>query len=195
MRVLSLDLSTTGTGWAIFEGERLVDYGVIKPKVTKEYKHLQYPFFQLMKMHNICRQIVSVVATGPWDHIVIEEINRGKNRLGQKTLDGLHWILMEYLWQEGQDGVVKFFDSDGRDGWRSARGLGLQLSPTDKLQNKEISKFNKKVAKKSQKTKITQKTLCCRYVNKKYGLKLTEKENDIADAIGLGDFFITKIGG
>lgn len=196
--VLSLDLSTTATGWARFnlDTKELIDYGFLKPILSKIEKKYLYPAIQLSKMRNLSDQILPLI-TEETTHIVIEEINRGKNRLGQKVLDGFHFILMDRLPLKEINKVI-YRDSDGSDGWRSRAGLALQLSDFDKDQNKQIRKFNNKLAKGEKDVPvINQKTLACRFVNKKFGLNLNSEVNstdgDIADAIGLGYFMITKV--
>jgi len=199
--ILSLDLSTTNSGWAKFSLKReLVAYGEMAPKVknpvVNKVPKYTYPEIQLLKMRDLVDQLLTLL-TDDLEKIVIEEINRGKNRLGQKTLDGLHWLLLDRMPQKFRDMVV-YVDSDGASGWRSKEGLALQLSPLDKEKNKEIRKFNKKHGfkngTKNAKPLITQKTLACKYVNKRFGLSLDEnkrtKDADIADAIGLGDCYL-----
>jgi hypothetical protein len=197
--LLSLDLSSTCTGWAKFdiESKKLLSYGSIYPSfknpVTKKIPKYSYPQLQVLKLRVLSDQIIEIVDINT-SVIVIEEINRGKNRLGQKVLDGLHFVLLERMpWDYVQR--VFYYDSDGRDGWRSVNGLALQLSEFDKLSNKNAKKINKKLGKGEKKTPvITQKTLAIRYVNKRYQLNLTEAEDsDAADAIGLGTFVLDKV--
>lgn len=203
MRILlSLDLSTTCTGWAKFNLDtmELIAYGFIKPDFKNPKKKgiplYTYPRAQVLKLRKLSKQVLELI-NHEVELIVVEEINRGKNRLGQKVLDGFHFMLLDRIFVDALPRVL-YFDSDGSDGWRSKAGLKLQLSDMDKIQNKERKKLNKKIAKGQKKLDIiTQKTLACRYVNKTYGLKLNddlnESDGDIADAIGLGHFFLTKV--
>lgn len=196
--LLSLDLSTTCTGWAKWDlaTKRLLAFGILLPKVKPPRGvKLAYPQMQVLKLRNLSDQIVDLI-DGSVKKIVIEEINRGKNRLGQKVLDGLHWVLLDRMpWNFAE--MVVYRDSDGSTGWRSAQGLGLQLSPADKMTNKERKKFNKKLGPREKKLPIiSQKTLACRFVNKNYGLNLNvdkdSTDGDIADAIGLGHFYLHR---
>ena len=189
-KIYSLDYSTTCSGYAIFDlaSSKLESYGVVK----NPYKGPKdYPAYQLNRLRAMAD---AVIATFPEDllTIVVEEINAGKNRINQKTLSGGHYLFLDRLGAKDLYKVV-FYDTDGATGWRSAKGLGLQLSKSDKLVNKENQKLNKKLPRGKKLPKITQKTLCCRFVNKTYGLELTEKENDIADAIGLGHYYLHHI--
>lgn len=189
MLLLSLDLSTTATGWALWEikNKSLNQYGVIKPKVPKVSK-LPYPKRQLAIMKNMANQIVELVLTQKnITRIVIEEVNLGKNRHSQKTLDGFHYILVDRLGTKID--LVFYKDSDGPNGWRT--NLNFKLSENDKRLNKLRRKNNKKRPKGSKKARIiNKKDLACRFVNLTYGLKLSMEnkatDGDIADAIGLG---------
>lgn len=194
--VLALDLSTTCTGFAIFQKDNreLLNYGIFKPS-GKGLSKLKYPIQQLTKMVDLSQQIIALIKKNPnITRIVIEEVNRHKSRMSGKTLDGFHFVLL-FMMEERMRNMVKFMDSDGAVGWRTQ--LGLRLSEMDKLHNKNASQKNKRIKKSSEKIqKINQKHLSCRFANTKYGLKLNVDEQtsdgDIADAIGLGTAFLLK---
>lgn len=196
--LLSLDLSTTCTGWAKFclDTFALLSFGIIVPDFKNPKKLLAYPQLQVLKLKRLAEQVIELIDTSV-KKIVIEEINRGKNRLGQKVLDGFHFVLLS-LMEPWTLPLVNFRDSDGLTGWRSAQGLRLQLSALDKASNKERKKFNKKLGRGQKKLSVvTQKTLACRFVNRHYDLALDcdveETDGDKADAIGLGHFYIHKV--
>ncbi len=193
-KLLSLDLSTTCTGWAIHEGEKLVDYGRIKPKV-KGVTKLKYPVQQLRKMQSLADQIEILILEKKPDLIVIEEVNRHKNRISGKTLDGLHWLVLLKFSEEDLEKVV-YMDSDGSHGWRKV--LNLQLTDADKQINKEHKKLNKKIAKGETKLPIiNKKHLACRMVNYVYkttfDVDLNSTDSDVVDAIGLGLGYIESL--
>lgn len=203
--LLALDFSTTATGWARFSlttGE-LLTYGVIEPdfknpKVKGVPIHT-YPEAQVLKIRRLSQQIVETLLMEDVSKIVIEEINGGSRagRLSQKVLDGGHFVLLEKFPPHFLK-MVSYYDSDGKDGWRSAYGLKLQLSTTDRVTNKDRKKMNKRLGKGVKKMPIiTQKNLACRYVNKVFGLNLDcdlrTTDGDMADAIGLGYFYLTRI--
>ncbi len=193
MKFISLDLSTSCTGWAVWEYETktLLDCGILKPKV-KGFKGKTYPKGSLLKMQSISVQIAGLIAIQPnLIGIGIEEINnksRRTGRLSQKVLDGLHFILLDRL---GLDiNKVTFKNTGGPKGWRT--DLGLVLTEADKHINKEHRKYNKKIPKGSKKhIIITDKHLACRFVNKTYPhLKLDcdarKTDADVADSICVG---------
>lgn len=189
--LLALDMSTTATGYAIFDlgTKQLVEHGLIKPSL-KGLGNASYPTGQLMKMRDIARQIRELLERNQGVKcVVIEEINKGvkAGRLSQKTLDGLHWIVLHTIdkWLP----LVVYKDSDGATGWRT--DLKLELSDVDKMENKKAKELNKRLPKRAKKFPvITKKHKACQYVNQKYGLMLDceerETDGDMADAIGLG---------
>lgn len=191
-KLLALDLSTTSTGYAIFdiETKELITYDIIKASSAGLSK-LTYPAKPLEKILRVADQIMEVIIRYQPDQIVIEEINRGTNRIGQKTLDILHGILWYGIYNYNKEmlNIITYIDSDGRDGWRTT--LKLRLTDADKLNNRENKKLNKKLAKGTKKLPIiTKKDLAQRFVNRYYHLTFDVQENtrdsDMVDAIGLG---------
>ena len=203
-KLLAIDLSSTCTGYSLWdiESKSLLEYGFLKPSFkvpkVKGIPTLSYPQLQASKLAHFAEELVrEIMQDESITYVAIEEINGSKNRLGQKTLDGLHWLLLDRM-PKNLFGKVRYFDSDGKTGWRSAQGLKLQLSEQDKMLNKDTKAFNKKIAKGTKKKPvITQKTLAARLVNKLFNLSLdvdvNESDADIADAIGLGYFVLTKV--
>ena len=190
-KILTLDLSTSATGWAIFQvdDKSLIDYGVIKPSM-KGLRSLEYPRQQLKKMQDIAAQVLAKVeSVTRLTRIGIEEVNKSRiaGRLSQKVLDALHFVVLDRI--EPKIDLVVYKDSDGATGWRT--DLGLVLTPNDRELNKQRKAYNKKRAKGMPiKPVITKKHLACRYVNAAYSMSLDCDERptdgDVADAIGLG---------
>ncbi len=190
--LLSLDMSTTCTGWSVFDIETgaLITYGILKPNMKNGVSKMVYPRQQLTKMIDLAFQIRSVIENYKPTQIVIEEIAGSKQRLGQKVLDGLHWVVLMHV-QEFID-IITFYDVTGSNGWRSH--LGLRLSEEDKLRNKEAKKLNPELDSKSRLPIVDAKDLAARYANKIYGLALDPQENqydaDVADSVSMGSAFI-----
>lgn len=190
--LLSLDMSTTATGWALFSiesGER-IQHGIIKPATKGGVGKMIYPKQQITKMVDIANQILQLIETFKPSAIVIEEIAGSKNRMGQKTLDGLHfvvaWVIEDYL------PIVRYYDVTGNAGWRFH--LQLKLDDADKAANKEAKVLNKKLAAAQRIPIIGPKHLAVRFANKQYGLCLnfdtSETDGDLADAISMGYAFL-----
>lgn len=187
-RLLALDLSTTATGFALWDLEtrQLLDFGAIKPD-KKGLSKLNYPKKQLYMMRNLAEKLVALItAKGP-SIVLIEEVNRHKSRMSGKTLDGMHYILLEYL-PDDYLTRIRYMDSDGSQGWRTK--LGLKLSENDRRANAEHSKLNRKLKGQNQLVIINKKHLAARYVNQALGTNFDVDQdataNDIVDAIGLG---------
>lgn len=131
MIILGLDLSTKSTGYSIFEikgGKKyLKSYGVIKPKV-KGISKLKYPEKAYRNMVDMASKIKDILAAWEPDKVYIEEINRGINRISQKSLDGLHWIVLHYCLTIDPDLFLKieYVDSNGNAGWRTKLKLSTK---------------------------------------------------------------------
>lgn len=194
--LLSLDLSTSCTGYALFniDSKSLLQYGIIKKNKIPGISKMKYPERQIHIMISICEQIqMSIMRNTPYA-IVIEEIAGSKNRLSQKTLDGLHWMLVYYLKEINYPmDKVFYYDVSGIAGWRIPH-LNLRLLDEDKKANKEAKKLNKKLPNNQKIPIIGFKHLSCRYVNHKYKMNLDvdqrSTDGDIADAISIGDAFL-----
>lgn len=194
--LLSLDLSTTCTGWSTFDiqTKTLTSYGTIKPGSKfngVSISKLKYPQAQLFKMIDLSLKVRQLILECKPSMIVIEEIAGSKNRLGQKVLDSYHFVLLYHIQEFIQ--IISFYDVTGCDGWRFH--LGLKLSDADKINNKEAKKLNSKLAKGTPKLPIIgPKDLACRYVNEKFKLNLDAQTNqfdaDIADSVSMGDSYL-----
>lgn len=197
MRILSLDLSTSVTGWAVFEKGKLVKTGMLVPKIkgiTKMGK-LEKAYRKIVCMSNLVRDVVAEVEP---DHIVVEEINRGMNRLGQKVLDSLHYFVVDKLVMLDDDWLNQISYIDTSE-WRGI--LKVKLDDSDKAWNKKAREYNKlnktgiKNKTKVKKDVIDWKALAVRYVNKHFKQTLDVKvkgDNDIADAICVAAAFLKK---
>lgn len=194
MRLLSLDLSTAATGYSTFDVEtkELLEYGVIKPDKIKGITKLQYPEKPLKKQIAMANALTRLVFDLDPDVIIIEEIAGSKNRIGQKTLDGAHYIFLDRLKEIFPLTKVIYYDVSGVSGWR--KHLNMRQSDADKLHNREIKKLNKKLSRAQQIPKIGWKHLSCRHVNHFYKLDLNydlrPTDGDIADSVSIGDAFL-----
>ena len=199
-KLLALDLSTKNTGFAVFDldTELPIEYGGIKPEV-KLISKMKYPEGAYHRMTSVANKINDLVLRVEPEVIIIEEVNRGINRIAQKSLDALHFFVLDYLhflnplWLPR----VIWKDSNGRTGWRGASALNLKQSDADKDYNKKARAFNKSKKRKTQKLKklpiIDWKVLAERYVRTKYGLDFDVVANpfdsDTCDALCVGSSY------
>lgn len=199
MILLGLDLSTSATGWCLFniKTKKLLKYGVLKATARGllPYAPLHK---KLIRLERMARQVDELIKTfedvHTPDFIVIEEITGSKNRIGQKLLDGQHWILLQQLHNYLRLNLIFYYDVSGAVGWRT--DLKLKLTVTDKIKNKQSRQINKIHRKDQIKIKIIgYKHLSCRFVSKKFSLNLDcdikTTDGDIADSIAMTYAFIT----
>lgn len=141
-------------------------------------------------MIDLSFQIRSLIENYRPTHIVIEEIAGSKQRLGQKVLDGLHWVVLMHV-QDYID-IIQYYDVTGVDGWR--HHLNLKLTDLDKANNKEAKKLNPDLEPKSRLPVYDAKDLACRYANETFGLALNPQVNqydaDVGDSVSMGSSYI-----
>jgi hypothetical protein len=189
MILLSLDISTAATGWSVFEDSRLFSYGYIQRPKIKGITKMTYPLKQLAVIKAMAEEIALKAFEINPDHIVIEEINRGRNRIGQKSLDALHFFVLEYLQFYAE--LVEYMDSDGRTGWRKV--LDLKFTEKQKEYNKYAKLHNKKKGVEKM-VVLNKKHLAQEYVKNIYKLSVDIDVNkyhmDLCDSICLGDAWL-----
>lgn len=189
-KLLSIDLSTACTGFALFnrETKELLEYGHIKPKVKGLHK-FKYPEATLLVILDMTEKVGQMIDRTKPDRIVIEEINRGISRIGQKGLSAIHFFVLHSILVNRPELIktLVYLDSNGKKGWRPI--LGLKLSDQDKQVNAEIrNKNRRKGAKKA--PKIDWKVLAQRWVNKRLSKSFNvwekKSDSDEVDSICIG---------
>lgn len=197
MRILALDLSTH-TGFAILEGEvgsipaRIASGTIELNKVPQEFG--AYPHNYRLAARAMCDLIISKLPRlESFDVIVTEETNLARARYDQKLLEFIHFAMGEIVSLSLKPYV--YLNSDGADGWRPT--LNMRLNKDQRKNNAKVSKAKKladetgmsqHAAKKllGVKGRVGKKHMAVAYANATYGLKLKQKDNNEADAIGLG---------
>lgn len=191
--LLSIDYSTSCTGYALFDCDKkqLIDKGFIKAKNFKDTSSIRGTLRRLIFMANEIKTLIDNLKPS---RIVIEEIAGSASRLSQKVLDAGHgvlwFVIVDYL------DLVDYYDVTGSDGWRTH--LGLKLSDADKINNKEAKAYNKKKVRGTTDMPVVgPKHLACRHANYLYKLNLDCDENtsdgDVADAICMGHSYMVNI--
>lgn len=177
MVLIGIDLSSK-TGYAVLNDGKLMTYGLL----TVELKNFnvnnnpnlqpEYPWNIIDAAIKQADQVIRVILDSGADHVALENTTKGRNRHTQRILEFLHYALLIKFRENG----IKFTYLDPSQ-WRGE--LEIRLSIEDKKKHKDIKKG---IIKRG---KITKKHLSVRAANTMYGLKLLQKDNDIADAIGL----------
>lgn len=127
MKLLSLDLSTSNSGFAVFDvkKKKLIRSGQLRAKI-KGISKMRYPENAFHKCLHISAQIGDLVAEEKPDIIVIEEVNRGINRIAQKSLDALHFFVLQACFSEDLFPKLQYVDSNGAKGWRGQLGITIK---------------------------------------------------------------------
>lgn len=81
MKTLALDLSTKSTGWAVFDGQELIDYGCITSASTNLIK----------RIHIMVSGIQEVLSKHQINKIVVEEVRPENGLQNIKTHRALLW--------------------------------------------------------------------------------------------------------
>lgn len=209
-RVLALDLSTK-TGWAFFETTSLSE-----EKPLQAFKLSSYGLIVLSKailafagdyptnVKRACREqvdkiIAKVIELQPTE-IVIEDTVPGRQALSQRFLEWLHYSLLDAIEAEVEWNLVTLamprisYIKTGV--WRQT--VGLKQSKSDAKNNKIVNKtkdmpveLKKKMRKEfGVRGRITKKHQSVRMVNERWCLDFKVKDNDVADAILLGQAFL-----
>lgn len=82
--LLALDLSTVATGWSIWDGEELIDHGVIKPKKSDK---------PMKRIHMVWLEIEKQVNTHDIDEVIIEDVYASGSYTTFKTLAKMQGII------------------------------------------------------------------------------------------------------
>lgn len=198
--VLAVDLSTSRTGLALLSEEsgwKLVKYDAVEHDgVISSYG--PYPFSYVTALSLMAERVVDCIiqmtdTVGP-DTIVIEETNGSKNRYTQKALEMLHCLFLQRLQRLGYSSDRVKYVSTGV--WR--RAVGIELTKEQKRQNARLSKAKRAAKIRGEKLdkkalgiagKVSKKHVAVAWANEHFGLSLKQKDNDIADAIGIGVAF------
>lgn len=184
MKILSLDVSSK-TGWAFFLRENdlhLEEYGLIETIKP----NCEYPRQMLLWSKNAFVAIKGLIEEFDPDQIIIEETSKGsKNHLSQKFLEFVHFQLATYI--VSRNIPVHYFQTGT---WRFI--IGAKMNKTEKENNKKIKKAKEQgvsVVKNEDGKRIgriTKKHINVRLANETFGLNLKLKNNNEADAIGMG---------
>lgn len=134
---------------------------------------MKYPENAFHKVLHIASQIGDLVAEIKPDIIVIEEVNRSKNRIAQKSLDALHFFTFQACFSEDFFTKVQFIDSNGATGWRGQLGLS-------------IAKKYPHLKGRSAKWKKAAEEFVNKKFKKNFDVENNKRDADECDAIALG---------
>lgn len=112
--ILSLDLSTKSSGWAVFDGTNLIDHGCLKASSTDVIKRIQKMIKELNK---------NILSKYPIKTIVVEEVRPNAAAGSVRTHKVLMWLqaALEFIVHEqhSETKIEYVYPSE----WRKACGI------------------------------------------------------------------------
>lgn len=203
-RVLALDIAGK-TGWAVFDTGRgqtardqLEAFGVLD--IGQSIFEFPGPYPNNVRAASTKVGLAAInkaKAVRP-DVVVIENTNLGKSRTHQRFLEWAHLVFLDLVETDFPIPEIPKVIYLSSSTWRHA--LGLKASKADAKNNRIAKKIreltNPEMRAELRKTtgvkgKIGKKHLAVRRVNEVYGLQLKMKDDDIADAISLGEAYLS----
>ena len=179
MKILSLDQSTTATSVALFDGETLVDYVLLKPKASKKITELKYEYdsnthvyslkmpsemydVTLLRITVITDVLETFIKKEKPDVVYFEDIYENRNPNGFKSLARLQGFIAHLCHKYNIPyKIVK--ESEWIQEWGT---------------------YSNKIKREERKADIMNKVNCL------YGTDITI--DDISDSIGIGKYAIEK---
>lgn len=171
MRYVTVDMSTKFLAYALWNDGKLVEYGKIYPTGSHDEA-----------VGSITGAVASEFARRRIQRVIYEGAFLGKNVNVVKGLSKTTGAMIGGFYQIG----VREFGAIPPITWQTGIGVG-RSSKT------EVERLRKQFPSRSltwikNKDRENRKQLIIDYVNNKHNLKLTMEDNDIADAIGIGDY-------
>lgn len=148
MILLAIDPSTTSTGWAMFEDDKLVRKGCIKGSGGTPIE----------RAANVARGIEDKINLYHPTHIISEYPHKGGPGMKSKTITILFHLC----------GAIH----------------GLAIAYDLDVEFIEPIKWKGNIPKKIHQPRIIKR------VKKRYDIDISEENNDVIDAVGIGDWFL-----
>lgn len=111
--VLSLDQSTTATGWALFSDGKLEDYGIYKPSGDRNKRIERTRIWLKQKVEHICQEEEIEL------HLVLEDIQMQGNVETFKSLAHLQGVLINLGFQKIQEKEIAESSVYYSSAWKS----------------------------------------------------------------------------
>lgn len=175
MKIVSIDLSTKFIAFALWDNGELVETGKIYPRGTLDEGIGS--FAELIEAKFFDQEV---------DRVVYEAAFLGRNVNVIKALSKATGAMIGGFYLSG----VNEFVAIPPITWQTGIGVG-RTTP------EEMKKLKRKYAPKSatwikNRDRENRKQLIIDFVNNEYALSLSMDDNDIADAIGVGHFYLSK---
>ena len=179
---MGVDVSYHSTGLAVLKNGTLLS----KVKITSKKGEGIGEF-----LHRARKAVVQTIEMYSVQHVAMEELNFSSNFKTSIALLRMHGILHELVYDMTGNEVEMYHNAT----WRSRLGIKApKYSYKDgEVKNKRTGKIRKEKKRvyeyeivNGKKVKKDIKYMTVKVVNELYNLNLEYKDNDIADAIGIG---------
>lgn len=176
MRFVSVDVSTKFLAYALWENGKLIEHGKIFPKGTHD-----------SAVGSFAAAVESEFQGRKIDRVVYESAFLGKNVNVVKGLSKTTGAMIGGFYLTG---VVEFIAVPPIT-WQT--GIGVGRTKPDAMARLKKKYSGKSVSWVKNQDRANRKQLVIDFVNKQYKLKLKMEDNDVADAIGIGHHYLSKV--
>lgn len=162
MKILSLDQSTSCTGYSIFDNGELIEYGALKP--SKKLNDVN--------MYSMFLKIVELIEKTNPDKILIEDV----------------YMKMQKIYNKKEKKVGTMFNVATHKVLSNLQGMLIAYFMLHQIEFEIIhpSSWQKMIKKKG----IVNKDDTKSFVNEKYSINI--KNDNISDSIAIGRFYLLK---
>ena len=171
MKYVTVDMSTKFLAFAVWEDDRLLEYGKIFPRGSGD-----------LAAASFTDAVIKRFRGEGIDRVIYESAFLGVNVNVVKMLSKTTGAMLGGFYHLG----VNEFAGVPPITWQTGIGVGkTSKSDMEKLRAKYPSRSSSWVKNKDRENR---KQMIVDYVNKKHGLDLELADNDIADAVAIGDY-------
>jgi Holliday junction resolvasome RuvABC endonuclease subunit len=177
--VLGIDASYHSSGWCLIniEDGSLVKYGNILHEKNVAVGE---------SLYNIAEKLYKLIKRYKVTNVAIEELNFSSNFKTSRSLLKVHGIIMYVVYKYLNQETIQYHNLT----WRSRLGI---KRPKKELIGKSKKKAYQTIILNGKKVKKDIKYMTVLKINEMYNLRLTYKDNDIADAIGIATVLYNEI--
>jgi Holliday junction resolvasome RuvABC endonuclease subunit len=171
MRFVTVDMSSKFLAYALWDDDSLVGFGKVFPSGSSD-----------VAIGSVTGAVISEFKELGIQRVVYEGAFLGANVNVVKILSRTTGAMIGGFYQVG----VREFGSIPPITWQT--GIGVGKSPRVEVERLRKQYPDKSASWLKNKDRNNRKQLIVDYVNEKHGLQLSIDDNDVADAIGIGDY-------
>ena len=128
MKYVSIDASTTCSGWSVFENGKYIDSGFIDLRKDRDQEH---------RVYEMASKIGQIIDSNKPDVVFIEDTMMNSNTATLKLLASLGGAIKFFCYSHNYK-----FESIMPSTWRSILGIQIKGAKRQELKNKALSLIN-----------------------------------------------------